>query len=71
MKIAKKCEIDGIDDLSSTIVKSTMKYVSTPEDETWRLDVINDMLSIKSENHFIDNFDHNDVNNILYTACVH
>ena len=71
MNIAKKCDMKIINELSSLIVKSKMKYVSTPESETWRLQVIHDMMSIKAENYFIDNFDHNDINNILYTACVH
>ena len=68
-KIAKKCEIVNINELSSAIVKSTMKYFPTPECETWRSEVVNDMLSIKAESYFIDNFDHSDINDILYTAC--
>ena len=68
-KIAAKCSSDNIDDLSSFSVKTEMKYITIPEDDAWRVDVISDMLAIKTENYHLDNFEQNDIDNILLTAC--
>ena len=68
-KIASKCSLTNIDELNCQMVKSNLKYFQIPVSETWRLGVLSDMLAIKAENYFIDNFEHNDVDNILIIAC--
>ena len=59
-QIAKRSDTDDLNNISSYIVKTNMKYSVIPENETWRLSVINDHL---------ENFDQNDINNILQIAC--
>ena len=68
-QIAKRCETDDLNNISSYIVKTNMKYSAIPENETWRLGVINDMMSIRTENHYLENFEQNDIYNMLSIAC--
>ena len=68
-KISSKCGLTNLEELNCQIVKSSLKYFQIPENETWRLGGINDMLDIYAENYFIDNFEHNDLDDILKIAC--
>ena len=68
-RIAAKCNSKNINDISSSSDKADMKYVTIPEDDAWRVDVISDMLAIKTEIYHLDNFEQNDIDNILLIAC--
>ena len=67
--IAKRSETNDLDNISSHIVKTNMKYSAIPENETWRLSLIKDMLSIRTGNESLEIFEQNDINDMLLIAC--
>ena len=74
VKIAKKCQVENLNELSSMVVKSKMEFFPTPESETWRIELINELLSIKAENQYNDgfydeNFTKDEFNSMLQLLC--
>ena len=68
-QIAKRSDTDDLENITSYLVKTNMRYSAVPECETWRLSVINDMMSIKAENYPLEQYEHNEINNMLLVAC--
>ena len=50
-------------------VKKQMEYFPVPEDETWRIPIIKELLEIKSGNAKISNFAEEDVSDLLNILC--
>ena len=50
-------------------VKKQMEYFPVPEDETWRIPIIKELLEIKSGNANISNFAEEDVSDLLNILC--
>ena len=48
-RILDLCHIDTIADLSANTVKKMIKYAVIPNEETWRIGIIKDMLSHHSD----------------------
>ena len=50
-------------------VKNKMKYFPVPEEETWRISIIKELLEIKSGQANISNFEDEDVTDLLNILC--
>ena len=55
--------------LSSIDVKNNMSYFSVPFDQEWRVDLLLNLLNIKSSLFNIDNFDSVELDDILQYVC--
>ena len=50
-------------------VKTKMKYFPVPDEETWRISIIKELLEIKSGHANISNFEDEDVSDLLNILC--
>ena len=62
--IAKECNID-MNDICSRSVKSLMTFSVAPPAQIWRIDLLLNLLSIKFDNWYVDNFNFNDINAMI------
>ena len=58
-----------ISDLTPSIVKDKMKYREIPNEESWRLNTINDLLLVREGDLFIPNFDKEVAEDMLNFVC--
>ena len=59
--IANECNVT-IDDLCSNTVKNNMTFAEVGRDSEWRIDMLMNLLAIKFDNLYLDNFDFRDIN---------
>ena len=66
--IADEASAD-IGTLTPTNVKNALKYSSFPEDEEWRIPVVQELLDLRSSRQLIDNMTSEDINSMLDLLC--
>ena len=69
MKIPRECEVEPAN-LSTFIVKSTMRYSKVPQEETWRLQVLKELLSVRFGETELNNFEENEINAMIDMLCL-
>ena len=67
-KIARQCD-SNVDDLDSFTVKSKMEYFPLPENESWRIPLIHELLSLKSQTFNFPGFSRQEIDDMLVHAC--
>ena len=67
-KISNICEID-IDNLSTQIIKNKVRYRNLPENEHWRIPILNEMLFARENNIGIEGLSKKDINGIINYVC--
>ena len=63
-----KCKIE-IDELSSVMVKNTIRYRNLPKEEEWRLPILSEMLFAKENNVEIEGLSRKDIIGIIDYVC--
>ena len=59
----------GCQDLTPTNVKKKLEYFPTPEGERWRLNFLEELLSVSSNQSTIENLSQTDAKNMLAALC--
>ena len=67
-KIADKCNTNVMD-LSPLDVKLNVKYKRLPEDEIWRIQILNEIIFARDNNVEVDGLSRRDINDIIYYVC--
>ena len=67
-KISKTCDID-IENLSTQIIKNKVRYRNLPENENWRIPILNEMLFARENNIEIEGLSKKDINGIINYVC--
>ena len=67
-KISKAGNVQ-VSDLNPNEVKQSMAYMKIPQQEKWRVPVINDLLFVKNDEFTLSNLDQNEIEEILIHAC--
>ena len=67
-KISHACGIN-IHEITPYIVKQNLLYFSVPERETWRIPVINELMSVKVQTHVLDCFTPEEIESMLVLCC--
>ena len=68
-KIASLCGIHT-SDLNAIIVKQRMKYFPIPKNEAWRVQIIKELLSIKSRKCELNGFTSKEIDQMLMDLCI-
>ena len=55
--------------INSTLVKSEMSYFDCPDDQVWRIPLLRNLIDIKIEEMFLDNFENKEIDNIILNVC--
>ena len=66
--IANLCKIE-IDELSSVMVKNTIRYRNLPKEEEWRLPILSEMLFARENNVEIEGLSRKDIIGIIDYVC--
>ena len=67
--IATDCLTD-MDLLTPRLVRDVMTYVVCPETEIWRISILQNLINVRSNDWFLDNFDYNYITTIINNICV-
>ena len=67
-KIAKLCNVK-IDDLDNNVVKNKMKYFTLPEQESWRVPLICELMSVNAQQFIVPGFSRKEIDDMLVYAC--
>ena len=63
--IANECGL-AANDLRSRDVKQSMSFANVPLGEEWRTDMLLNLISVKFDNWYVDNFNFNDINDMIH-----
>ncbi len=66
--IARECDT-SIDNLSAAVVKSSLKYAPVPDDESWRVDLLHNLLALRNHEWTLDNFENDEINHMIWEIC--
>ena len=64
LNIAKDSETD-LSDLSSQLIKEKMKFVHVPEQDEWKIPILNELLKVQNDCLTLSEFDRNDWNDMI------
>ena len=67
--IANECNMN-IDMLTPSSVKNEMTYFDCPANEVWRVELLRNIINIRTSEMFLENFDDNELENILEHICL-
>ena len=67
--IAKDCNI-LMDNLSKHYVKQNLTYLMIPLDSNWKIQLISELLNVRSNLISIDNFDNQELNKLICSFYV-
>ena len=67
-KIALLCNVK-VESLDAVTVKNNLKYFPLPVNENWRIPLINELLSVKTQKCEISGFSSEEINDMLLYAC--
>ena len=67
-KIEKECKFKT-DELSSYKVKNEMNYFPVPENESWRIPFLQNLLRIRSNEWTVDNFEDKEISDLIKYVC--
>ena len=68
VNIANECDIE-VSNLTHNDVKTSMSYFPITSNQEWRVDLLLNIISIKCDNLNINNFDNDELNEILHYVC--
>ena len=68
-KISELCECQ-VDQLTPIGVKETMKYFKPSENDTWKCQVIKELLGVKEKTMTLDGFDEAEVEEMIKFLCI-
>ena len=68
-KIASLCELK-VENLNYGQVKTNMKYFPLPENESWRIPLIHELMALKAQTHILPGFSYDEINDMLIQACI-
>ena len=68
-KIASLCELK-VENLNYGHVKTNMKYFPLPENESWRIPLIHELMALKAQTHILPGFSYDEINDMLIQACI-
>ena len=66
--IARDCDTK-IKELSPSVVKCEMRYFPLPETESWRVPLLHNLLSVRSNEWQLDNFDRRELAELINHVC--
>ena len=66
--ISRECNVDRIF-LNKSFVKSEMTY-SHPGENEWRIPLVKELISVRSNPRLLDGFDTNDIQDMINSVCV-
>ena len=46
-----------------------MSYFDCPDDQVWRIPLLRNLIDIKIEEMFLDNFENKEIDNIILNVC--
>ena len=64
VNIAKDSDTD-LSDLSSQLIKEKMKFVHVPEQDEWKIPILNELLKVQNDCLTLSEFDRNDRNDMI------
>ena len=67
-KIAAECGVHK-DELKQCHVKDSMSYFECPNEELWRIPLIHNLIAIRSNEMWLENFDKKDIESIIDDIC--
>ena len=67
--IARDCHVTSVNELTHAVVKSNMKYHDVPENEEWRVPLLHNLLSVRSKDWILDDFDDQELETIIAYVC--
>ena len=68
VQIARECKVKT-SELNPAIVKSEMRYSEVPDDESWRVPLLHNLLSIRAKEWSLENFGSKEINDMVYDVC--
>ena len=66
--IARECNTE-IDNLSASVVKNSMEYALVPDDETWRVELLHNLLALRNHEWTLENFENNEIDHMIWDIC--
>ena len=63
--ISRECDL-SINDVCSRSVKERMKFANIPEGHEWTIDLLLNLLSIKFDNWYLEDFNFDEINAMIY-----
>ena len=60
----------SITDLNPIIVKQKMKYFQVPNNESWRIPFIKELLATKANKYVLNGFKFSEIDNMLVDLCI-
>ena len=67
-QIGKLCKTP-INDLTSEVVKTSMKYFEIPQQEKWRESLVEELILIKNNDMELNGFSKEDITDLLFDVC--
>ena len=70
-RILEECDLKekDISKLTCSLVKKKCRYHEIPAEESWRLDIVDELLSVRMENLCIEGFKENELEEMLRLIC--
>ena len=68
-RIAGECGC-GIEQLTSKVVKSRLRYVNVPNDQEWRVHLASELYDIRNESRTIPGFSSDEIECMLQYVCI-
>ena len=62
--IARECDLP-VTDVNSRSVKQNMSFANVPQGEEWRIDTLINLLAIKFDNYYLEDFSFGDINAMI------
>ena len=66
--IANDCSVN-LSDLSKMLVKKQMKYFDVPLDHAWKFPVLQELLSTRTNNLYVEEFDDYVITELINMLC--
>ena len=67
--IQTRCEQPHYEHLTASLVKRKCKYQQVPEDESWRLPLLSDLLQVRKGNQVLENFTIQEIDDYINYLC--
>ena len=66
--IAAECN-SPVETISCSIVKDNLRFYITPVNEFWRIDMLLNLISVRNENLFVEEFNHDEITEMINYVC--
>ena len=70
--LLEQCKVESgkLDELSPGLIKRTLKYACTSEDDRWRIQLALDLKAVRDNEAILDGFSKNEVEEMLSYTCI-